>query len=279
MAPGLIVVPCLYVIPTPIGNLEDITLRALRVLGEVDLILAEDTRRARTLLQRYQITTRVLSYHEHNKERRLPVVLDHLRSADVALISDAGTPGISDPGYELVHAAIDGGLPVDVLPGPNAAVTAVVAAALPAAGFAFLGFLPRTAGDRRRRLQSVERLQLALVLYEAPHRLIPTVRDALDLLGDRQAVIAREMTKLHQEYRRGRLSTLLAEAEGRTPRGEHTLVIAGFERTESTSDDEARAALRRHKRGGCDRRDAMRRVTEEYGVARNVLYAWWEESE
>jgi 16S rRNA (cytidine1402-2'-O)-methyltransferase len=277
VAARLGIVPPLSVVPTPIGNLEDITLRALRALREADLVLAEDTRRARTLLSRHGISARVWSYHEHNATRRLPAVLNRLRTEKIALISDAGMPGISDPGYELIRAAIDEGIEVDVLPGPNAAITAVVAAALPAPGFVFLGFLGRTSAERRRHLEAVRTLELPLVLYEAPHRLAATLRDARDLLGDRPAVVARELTKLHQEIRRGTLSEILTHAEGEAPRGEHTVVIAGFSGDEPVQDVAARDELLRRRRAGEERRAAMREVGREYGVARNVLYRWWEE--
>lgn len=265
----------LYVVPTPIGNLEDITLRALRVLGEVPLILAEDTRHTRKLLTRYDIKTRLVSYHQHNKRARLASALEALTTGDVALVSSAGMPAVSDPGFELIEAAVAAGVAVDVLPGPSAVVTAVVAAALPAPGFLFLGFLPRSSRERRLRLEQVRALPYSLVLYEAPHRLEGTLQDLLSALGDRLMVAARELSKLHQETVRGSVSDLAARYQHETPRGEFTLVVAGAEPEPVDHLDEARAELRRRSEDGQEARSAVAEVAKAYGLPRNVVYRLW----
>ncbi|MGH2442316.1 MAG: 16S rRNA (cytidine(1402)-2'-O)-methyltransferase [Chloroflexota bacterium] len=265
----------LYVVPTPIGNLDDITVRALRVLSEATLVLSEDTRHTRTLLSRHGIKARLLSYHQHNKLSRIDQVLEILAQGDVALVSNAGTPSISDPGFELIRAAIVAGIEIDVLPGASAVITAVVAAALPASGFLFAGFLPRSAKARRERLASLAETPYSLVFFEAPHRLTQTLQDALLVLGDREAVIARELTKLHQEIRRERLSDLVAHYAESEIRGEVTLVIAGAGEISSDSLSEALADLRRRKSQGEDRHSAMAAVRQEHGAPRNALYRAW----
>jgi len=251
----------LYVVPTPIGNLEDITLRAIRVLREVPLILAEDTRHTRKLLNHYGIETPLLSYHQHNKVMRLDRVLSLLQQSDVALVSDSGMPSISDPGFELVVAARSAGIAVDVLPGPNAVITAVVSAALPGPGFLFGGFLPRRAGERRAYLQSVDSLPYTLVFYEAPHRLLATLRDIKLTLGDRTVVVCRELTKLHAETVRGSAAGLLQRFETQPPKGEITLLIQGVAAMSQSVDSEgALVELRRLAHTGLDRRAAVAQV-------------------
>lgn len=220
-----VIVPVLYVIATPIGNLEDITLRALRVLGEVQLIAAEDTRTARKLLNRYDIKTRLTSYYEHNKKNKMPVLLEMLEEQDIALISEAGTPGISDPGYELIKGAIEKGYQVVVLPGPSAVTTAVAASGLPADQFIYLGFLPRKKGEKRRLLGSVSSEPRTIVCFESPHRVGDSLSAMLETLGDRSIAVCREMTKLHEEVYRGLLS--MAAKHFQKPRGEFTIVIQG----------------------------------------------------
>lgn len=217
----------LYVVATPIGNLEDITLRALRVLREVRLIAAEDTRTARKLLTRYEIPTPTTSYYEHNKRLKTPRVLAELAEGDVALISEAGMPGISDPGHELVRAAMAEGYPVVPVPGPSAVVAALAVAGLPADRFLFLGFLPRRQQERRALLQMVAELPWTLVFYEAPHRILQSLADVEEVLGDREIVAARELTKLHEEVQRSRVSAMRAALAAGDRRGEFTLVVAG----------------------------------------------------
>lgn len=218
---------CLYIVPTPIGNLEDITPRALRVLKEVILIACEDTRHSRRLLDHYHIHSPTTSYHEHNKVSKIGVILSTLERGDVALISDAGTPGISDPGYELIRAALAAGAQVEALPGANAAITALVASGLSAGGFIFLGFPPRKAGKLREFFEGCAARTETLILYESPNRLVETLQTALETLGDRAAAVALELTKMFEEIRRGTLTELSGYYQGTPPRGEVTIIIAG----------------------------------------------------
>jgi 16S rRNA (cytidine1402-2'-O)-methyltransferase len=268
-------VPTLYVVPTPIGNLEDITLRALRVLRDVSLILAEDTRHTRKLLSHYAIGAPLRSYHQHNKVVALERVLDALRSGDVALVSDAGTPAISDPGFELIQAARDAGIAVDVLPGPSAVVTAVVAAALPAPGFLFVGFLPRKRGDRRVLLERWTGLPYTLVAYESPHRLRDALADVKHLVPSRTVVVARELTKMHQELARGTASDLLERFQEEPPRGEITLLVAGDSEEKAASQEDAWEEVVRLLRAGVDRASVLRAVADDCGIPRNEAYRLW----
>lgn len=265
----------LYVVPTPIGNLEDITLRAIRTLREVSLILAEDTRHTRKLLTHYEIDTPLLSYHQHNKVTRLDRALQELQTADVALVSDSGMPSISDPGFELIEAAVAHGLSIDVLPGPSAAITAVTAAAIPSPGFLFAGFLPRRSGERRSRLRTLSGLQYSLVFYEAPHRLLPALRDVRTELGERPMVAARELTKIHQEIVRGTVSEVEAHFTEKEPRGELTLVIAGAREESRPRDTDVLERLRAYHDAGEDRRTAVAAIVAETGISRNEAYRLW----
>jgi 16S rRNA (cytidine1402-2'-O)-methyltransferase len=218
-------VPVLYVVATPIGNLEDITLRALRVLGEVELIAAEDTRTARKLLNRYEIKTKLTSYFEHNKRGKTPQLLEVLEEKDVALISEAGMPGISDPGYELIKGAIEKDIKVEVLPGASSLTTALAASGLPADQFVYLGFLPRKKGEKRRLLASVGEEPRTIVCFESPYRVIDSLQAMLETLGDRNVAVCRELTKLHEEVYRSTLSGAVKHFN--KPRGEFTIVIQG----------------------------------------------------
>ncbi|MDH4209359.1 MAG: 16S rRNA (cytidine(1402)-2'-O)-methyltransferase [Anaerolineae bacterium] len=217
----------LYVVATPIGNLEDITLRALRILSEVDLIAAEDTRTTRKLLTHYGIKTPLTSYWEHNKLVKLHSILDTLAERDVALVSKAGMPGISDPGYELIRAALEKGYGVVPVPGPSAPVAALVASGFPTDSFVYLGFLPRKAGQRRSLLASLDGETRTVVAFEAPHRLLAALEDITEALGERQVAVARELTKLHEEVVRGTSAEVLDHFRKHPPRGEVTLVIGG----------------------------------------------------
>ena len=217
--------PVLYVVATPIGNLEDITLRALRILGAVGLIAAEDTRTARKLLNKYNIKTRLTSYFEYNKKLKLSMILDALTTADVALISEAGMPGISDPGYNLVRGAIENGFNIVPVPGSSAVVTALASAGMPADQFIFLGFLPRKPGERKRLLQSIAGEPRTIVCFESPHRLIRALTDVKEELGDRTIAVCRELTKIYEEVFRGKVSESIQYFK--KPRGEFTLVIEG----------------------------------------------------
>jgi len=266
----------LHVVGTPIGNLEDITLRALRVLREVSLIAAEDTRTARKLLQRYEIDTPVLSYWEHNELARVDRLLDALEAGDVALISEAGTPGVSDPGYRIVRAAVEAGLPVVPVPGPSALVAAVAASGLPVERFLFLGFLPRTAKARRDLLREVRDVPAALVLFEAPHRIVRSLEDMVELLGDRPVAIGRELTKVHEEVWRGSLARAFQEFQAREPRGEFTLVVdRRREAPRRWDDDEVYRAVVRLVAAGLDRKQAFREVAQLSGWSRREVYEMW----
>jgi len=217
----------LYLVATPIGNLEDITTRALRVLGQVSLIAAEDTRHTRKLLDHYQIHVPLISYHEYNKLSRLEDVLAALSQGDVALVSDAGTPALNDPGYELVRAALQAGYAVSPIPGPSAPLAALIASGLPTDAFLYLGYLPRKSSERRRMLAGVSDLPYTLIFLETPHRLLNALQDLQEVLGDRQVGVARELTKLYEEITRGLLSQAIDHFTTQTPRGEFTLVVAG----------------------------------------------------
>jgi len=217
----------LYLVATPIGNLEDISARALRVLREVRLIAAEDTRQTVKLLQRYDIHTPNISYHEHNKLVRLERVLETLQEGDVALVSDAGTPALNDPGYELVQAVIASGHSVSPIPGACAPIAALVSSGLPTDAFLYLGYLPRKAGERERLLSKVSSLPYTLIFLEAPHRMLEALESLQAVLGDRQIAVGRELTKLHEEIFRGSLGQAKEHFTRNPPRGEFTLVLAG----------------------------------------------------
>jgi len=263
----------LYVVGTPIGNLEDITLRALRVLRECHLIAAEDTRRTRILLEHYGIHTPMISYFEHNEAVRIPQILEALRRGDVALVSEAGMPGLSDPGYALIRAALDHGVPVVPIPGPSAPVAALVASGLPTDRFVFLGFLPRRPGERRRLLAAVAPLPWTLVIFEAPHRLRESLRDILEVLGDRPMAAARELTKIHEEIRRGTVREILDHFTQVEPRGEFTLVIAGApEEAARWEEEEVRSRLQELLAAGMTPAQAAREIARASGWPRSVLY-------
>jgi 16S rRNA (cytidine1402-2'-O)-methyltransferase len=218
----------LYLVATPIGNLDDISARALRILRESHLIAAEDTRHTRKLLQRYDIQTKVTSYHEHSKPHELSQILSKLEVGDVALVSDAGTPGLNDPGYELVRAAVEQGFTVSPIPGPSAPLAALVASGLPTNTFLYLGYLPRKSGERRRLLEQTKEQPSTLIFLETPHRLIPALLELEEVLGDRQIAVARELTKLHEEIFRGTISQARAHYTQGKPRGEFTLIVSGY---------------------------------------------------
>ncbi|MDX2205133.1 MAG: 16S rRNA (cytidine(1402)-2'-O)-methyltransferase [Hyphomicrobiaceae bacterium] len=235
--------PALYVVATPIGNLADITLRALAVLARADLVYCEDTRHSRTLLSHFGISRGMRPYHEHNAEAERPRILEALRTGkSVVLISDAGTPLISDPGYKLVREAADAGATVTVLPGASAVTAALAVAGLPTDTFLFAGFLPARAGQRRSRLLALKAVPASLVFFEAPSRLAEALADMGETLGEREAVVARELTKLHEEVRRGSLAELAAWAAAAPPRGE-MVVLVGPGREEIASEEDVRARL------------------------------------
>ena len=284
----------LYLVATPIGNLEDISLRALRILREAAVIAAEDTRHTRKLLTRHHIGGRLVSLHEHNERARTPALLRRLLSGDsVALVSDAGTPGISDPGTALVEAAADAGVPVVPIPGPSAVLAALAASGLPAEAVTFLGFLPERGAERRRALASIRGVPHTLVLFEAPHRLRETLEELLAALGERRIAVARELTKVHEEVYRATLSETVRRFSAEAPRGEFTLVIEGARGQVPTADaserdapadvpddaaaarEAAREALKRASAGGCSAQESVRRAARVSGLRRNEVYRLW----
>ncbi|MGQ9904612.1 MAG: 16S rRNA (cytidine(1402)-2'-O)-methyltransferase, partial [Anaerolineae bacterium] len=257
----------LYLVATPIGNLEDMTLRAIRVLREAPLIAAEDTRTTRVLLDRYQIATPMTSYHEHNKLGKLDAILTALDSGDVALVSDAGTPGISDPGYELVVAAIERGHTVTAVPGPCAAISALIVSGLPTHAFVFEGFPPRKASALARWIEEMGREPRTIVLYEAPHRLAKTVEAMANAFPTRRLVIACELTKMFESVWRGTCETARDYLRNHTPRGEYVLVLEGAapRPAETWSEAQVLSALNARLAAGVTRRDAVRDVAEQAG--------------
>lgn len=262
----------LYLVGTPIGNLEDITLRALRILREASLIAAEDTRHTRKLLSRYDIPTPTTSYFEHNKLSKLDAVLAALEHGDVALVSDAVMPGISDPGYELVRAALERGFDVVPVPGPSAIVAALAPSGLPTDAFVYVGFLPRRASQRREALQALASERRTLVLYEAPHRLLAALEDILEVLGDRPVAVARELTKLHEEIWRGTVAGAIQRFTEGKPRGEFTLVVGGAEGQQGWTEAQVRAALAERLAAGSSTRDAAADVATRSGWPKRDVY-------
>lgn len=264
----------LYIVPTPIGNLEDITLRALRVLGEVALIAAEDTRTTRVLLQHYAIDTPLISYHEHNKLTRLERIFDALATGDVALVSDAGTPGISDPGYELIQAAIAQGYRVEPLPGPSALLPALVGSGLPTDQFVYLGFLPKKAGARESLLKALAEEPRTVVAYESPNRLLDTLAAIQAALGERPLCVARELTKIYEEFVRGTAREAIAHYTANPPRGEIVLVIGGVAADETVWDEaRVQAAMRALLDEGESLSRAAKAVAAQSGWNRRDVYA------
>ncbi len=264
----------LYVVATPIGNLEDMSFRAVRILKEVSLIASEDTRTTRHLLTRFEIKTHLTSYFEHNKKGKLEYLLSKLEEGDVALVSEAGMPAISDPGYELVVAAQEKGIPVVPVPGASAFISALAVSGLPTDACHYMGFLPRKAGERRRALESVAAERVTLAAYEAPHRLKDALHDILSVLGNRRIAVCRELTKLHEEVFRGTVQEAIDHfAE---PRGEITLIIEGKpdEPAEAGADD-VLARLGELRRSGVMAKEATEMLSAETGISRRLLYREW----
>jgi 16S rRNA (cytidine1402-2'-O)-methyltransferase len=262
----------LYIVPTPIGNLDDITLRAVNVLREVALIAAEDTRRAAILLSHFDLHTPVTSYFEHNKLTKLDRILSALEQGDVALISEAGTPGLSDPGYELIRAAIKRGYAVAPLPGATAAIPALVASGLPTDSFVFVGFLSRQAGERKRALEDVKSERRTLIFYEAPHRVRDTLEAMLAVFGNRSICAARELTKVHEEIWRGSIAEAIQHF-GDAALGEFVLVVAGAPEADRWDEDRVWAALRAEIGQRVSASEAARRVAEISGWNKRDVYA------
>ncbi|NIS82536.1 MAG: 16S rRNA (cytidine(1402)-2'-O)-methyltransferase [Anaerolineales bacterium] len=263
----------LFLVATPIGNLEDISQRALRILREVRLIAAEDTRHTRKLLDRYQITTPLLSYHEHNKLVRKDRLLAALEAGDIALVSDAGTPGLSDPGFLLVHVALEAGHTVSPIPGPSAPIAALVASGLPTETFIFLGYLPRKASERRRFLNGLIHEQRTMIAFEVPHRLRAAMDDLVAVLGaERPVAVCRELTKVHEDILRGTLQTARDHFHSVEPRGEFTLVIGGAAADVAWDEASVRVALAKYLEEGLTPSEAAREVAAVSGWSRQEVY-------
>lgn len=271
----------LYLVPTPIGNLEDITLRALRILREVDLIACEDTRHTRKLLTHFDITTPTISYHEHNERQRVEALLDQLRTGkSLALVSDAGMPGISDPGAVIVEAAIQAEVPVVALPGPCAFITALAASGMKTEGFHFAGFLPSKQQARRKILETLRPLETTLIFYEAPHRIRAFLEDAQATLGNRLAVVARELTKQYEEFLRGHLSELFQHFATHEPRGEMVVLMAGKSPDEASDSKLPTLSLREEVERlmlehAISANAALKKLSQSRGVSKRELYQEW----
>ncbi len=266
----------LYIVASPIGNLEDITLRALRVLKEVDLIAAEDTRHTKKLLVHYGIVTPLTSYHQHNENARSASLVQRLSSGcQVALISDAGTPIISDPGFRLVQGAIHAGIPVVPIPGPSALTAILSACGLPSERFDFEGFLPARKAERRERLRKLQEEKRTLVFYEAPHRVKESLQDLLEVLGDRQMVLGREMTKLHEEFIRGNVSELAAQAKTKEWRGEMTLVVRGAvgdRVSKRDRDRDLKSEIKKLRKEGMRVKEIAELLGERFSLSKREVY-------
>jgi 16S rRNA (cytidine1402-2'-O)-methyltransferase len=263
----------LYIVPTPIGNLEDITLRALRVLKEVELIAAEDTRHTRNLLAHFGIKTALTSYHEHNERDKSHGLVERLKSgASIALVSDAGTPAISDPGYRIVVDAIQAGLQVIPLPGASALTTALSASGLPTDRFLFEGFLPAKPQERKVKLQALRSETATLVFYEAPHRLTDSLADMLKVFGDREIAMARELTKVHEEFRRGKLSEIVGPLDDHEIKGELVIVVQGATGEAVISDAELQVTIRQLRGEGMGVKEIAELLGERYGLAKKHVY-------
>src|SRR5436305_14334641 len=269
---------CLYLVGTPIGNLEDITLRALRILKEADQIACEDTRHTQKLLTHYDIHKPLISYHEHNELTRAPeLVMAMEQGAKIALVSDAGMPLVSDPGHRLVTLCLRHHLPVVPVPGPSALLASLSGSGMPTEEFLFVGFLPARTGERRRALERLRIEERTIILYEAPHRVAECVAEALETLGDRQACLAREVTKLHEEFVRGKLSEIAAALEERPARGEITLLVGPPEAAEGrTQSDSAQSLAARVEelmhQAKLDRKEALKLAARERGLTRRAAY-------
>jgi 16S rRNA (cytidine1402-2'-O)-methyltransferase len=268
----------LYIVGTPIGNLEDITLRAIRILKEVDLIACEDTRRTQKLLNAYKIPTRTISYHEHNEMTRAPELIIQMEEGNnLALVTDAGMPVVSDPGFRLVHLAVRHSIPVVPVPGASAFVAALAASGLPVDKFRFLGFLPSKKGERRKALEEIKDSTRTLVFYEAPHRLAEMLKDSVEILGEREVVVAREVTKIHEEFVRGTIGTTLEYLKKRPAKGEITVLIglhAGGDTKASAPQSasiisEVQSVMAKQR---IDEKAALKIVARAHGVSKSDIY-------
>jgi 16S rRNA (cytidine1402-2'-O)-methyltransferase len=272
--------PGLYIVATPIGNLEDITLRALRILEQADLIACEDTRQTQKLLNYFGIQKRTVSYHEHNEIGRTQQLLANLQQgARIALVSDAGMPGISDPGSVIIREAVQREIPVVPVPGPSALISAVVASGLETSSFRFFGFLPAKSGQRRTFLEQLKTAPETLVFYEAPHRIIETLHDLFVTLGPgRRVVIARELSKIHEEFRRGTVQEVLEQLQGREIKGEITLIVEGqVEQQPITAEKKSLGVRMKELMGqGADEKTALKNAAKEFGMSRSEAYREWQ---
>ncbi|NTW59997.1 MAG: 16S rRNA (cytidine(1402)-2'-O)-methyltransferase [Nitrospirae bacterium] len=264
----------LYIVATPIGNLEDITLRAIRVLKEADAIAAEDTRHTQKLLSKFDIHTPLTSYHDHNKEEKAPVLVSRLlEGKSIALVSDAGTPGISDPGYFLINLAVDQNIPVVPIPGATAAIAALSVSGLPTDQFVFEGFLPSKHTARLKRLEDLKTEKRTLVFYEAPHRIIAAIEDIRNILGDRKAVVTRELTKVHEETIRGSISEVLARLNSGSTKGEFTIILHGATGTPAGQHLDTKEYLKDlmlHRR--LSKKEAIAVAAHDLGVPKKEIY-------
>ena len=265
----------LFLIATPIGNLEDISPRALRILKEVQLIAAEDTRHSGVLLKHFGVETKLTSYFEHNKIHKLDQILAALAEGDVALISDAGTPAINDPGYELVKAALASNFDVVPVPGPSAPIAALTVSGLPTDSFLYLGYLPHKGSERRKAVEHVSNLPYTLIFLESPHRIVDSLEDLLFTLGDRRICVAREMTKLYEEYWRGSISGALEYFKSKDPRGEFTLVVEGKRKEESGKWEESELmdAVRKELQKGKSAKEISVDLAAQSGWNKKDVYA------
>ncbi len=270
----------LYIVSTPIGNLADMTFRGVEVLKQVRLIAAEDTRKTRTLLQHFEIKTAMIAYHEHNELMDMEKILEELKKGDVALVSDAGTPGVSDPGFKLIREAIDRGFEVVPIPGANAILPALVASGLPTDSFSFLGFLPKKQAGRIKVLERVKEDYRSLVMYESPNRIYKALVDVLEVLGDRQVCVAREMTKKFETFERGKVSQILESWQGKKVIGEIVLVVAGISKDEMVWNEDRVMEALKHMRGeGVKLSNAAKTLAKESGWSRKDIYQLGVESE
>ncbi|NLL52642.1 MAG: 16S rRNA (cytidine(1402)-2'-O)-methyltransferase [Peptococcaceae bacterium] len=264
----------LYICATPIGNLGDITIRVLETLKQVDFIAAEDTRHSKKLLDHYGIKTPMLSYHQHNEKQRAPEIITRLdQGENCALISDAGMPGISDPGQILIRMCQEQDIKIDVLPGPNAAITALVLSGMPTDSFLFMGFLPAVKGERRKKLENIKPYFTTFLFYEAPHKITKTLNDILEILGDRQAAVVRELTKIHQTVHKGLVSELLVQFQAEPPKGECCLILAPAKENISKGEpSDWLEEMQRLESQGIARKEAMKKAAQKYGIYKRELY-------
>ena len=270
----------LYLVATPIGNLDDMSLRMVNTLKEVDRIAAEDTRNTGLLLKHFGIETKQISFHEHNAKERIPILLDMLQSGnDIAQVSDAGMPSISDPGHDLVQAALEAGITVVPIPGPSAGITALIASGLAPQPHIFYGFLPRKAGQQKEFFTSKKSYPETQIFYESPHRVRATLENMLAVYGDRQVVLVRELTKIHEEYQRGLISELLAYTSEHPPKGECLLIVAGAEEDapQEISQEQILAEIDLLVEAGNKKNQAIKEVAKKYGKNKSELYAVYHE--